>query len=1366
MSRKKVKLNISGQPFRQFLSTLRNSKLYTFCIIAGLVASLACIIGDNISGAREQIIIPLNLIVASVYCVDFICRMIGYAYYRDTKRKYLIFDVLIAIAQLAFILLYTWFFESWKEVDPTILLLKFTSIIRFFRLFFSFSSSIIYIQVLLSSFGEIFSLLFCAYIVLILYAIIGMSWNWHYDESLGFPEYNFGFHSVTKASVTLLSFGSSNSWQIINEMCNRVDVWFLPRILSSSFAKIYFYFFYLMFIIFWESFSLIIFIKYQNVSNGTCGLGEKEIAQFKRVWKDLFLFRPTITYRQLIEFLSKLDHPLGIKTGKHEHISYKTRLSFVRNVLLHMSYPHKAASIRFSIYRPKTYMECIYNDHPTSPMYLDDNLTIAQWDPNLKFSFGQVLIAVHRAVIVRTELRNADVIAAKRKLGNYYLGNIKYYIMRQQAEMSYFRTTQSAVVQKLLQQCNLELYREIFINVMNNEIIVLRNSLNSFGLNSFRVFCLHRLNIALGDELRRATIKQTFETLFVEQVYVNKPTHSELLRLFYANKYKSNIELLKRKLLGLTTKYVPMEWNVDNMLRVHKFSFSDTKSKVEITALVLDSSNFIYIGSNTGTVKIYSPNGDMLHQNNIEVNSNFFYQLQQTLQVAKAAVGSIAVSNSGSQLIVSVDSIIFVYLPTNNSNDKSKAQFTQLMRLTQHKSTITKLIIYSNCFISCGLDGACLLWKANSPELPRMYRNSSSPILCCSLFIRTTQAMHLLDYARNCIICGTNNGKMIVLPQPHSHSKPPMEGVKESDFITEAWKNPYQIQCFNKNTAITALVCAWDLVYTGSSDGEIKIFSVNDVVLKHNKVQDDRFSFQHLINICILESKAVHANTVSGLVFTGNHLFSTSHDLSVITWPSPHRFGGRFGFQQTCERGVVDHNCPISAVDGNTTILATGDSAGNVLIRKAAQYQPAYRFQCYELFNASEVEFSFREYDFGCCTLGTLGNQSLSYETKLVITNKSMNIHQLRCPTLKCSCFSIVIESNISLSNFHHKGILLDPYSSIVILVIFAPFDVGSYEGSIAFTVDDLTTHIIEIKGRCTNTVITMVENESIIDFGSVQVFDECILTRTFHNESQIAVTFECLDVFSKASIDIFANESSSDEEDDGGLRKRRNQQNQQLMESEKSQFSALSQVGITIAPPIFTLEPKTSVEIKISFIPHHKINSFDVPLRIAYRGRVHNIVQLTGRSKFFKKIDVPIDDIYRFVQPDSREYLVIRSNEILTEGVLCNCVANLSNMLRQQGWSYNSLMGSTALVNKTSGFFIELIDPTKSANSSDQEGPSSNITPYSPSTVMFAINCEIDCNIEIWCKDVKIADAIGEGESLHTKYCHSIVEILCSGSC
>lgn len=138
MSRKKVKLNISGQPFRQFLSTLRNSKLYTFCIIAGLVASLACIIGDNISGAREQIIIPLNLIVASVYCVDFICRMIGYAYYRDTKRKYLIFDVLIAIAQLAFILLYTWFFESWKEVDPTILLLKFTSIIRFFRLFFSF----------------------------------------------------------------------------------------------------------------------------------------------------------------------------------------------------------------------------------------------------------------------------------------------------------------------------------------------------------------------------------------------------------------------------------------------------------------------------------------------------------------------------------------------------------------------------------------------------------------------------------------------------------------------------------------------------------------------------------------------------------------------------------------------------------------------------------------------------------------------------------------------------------------------------------------------------------------------------------------------------------------------------------------------------------------------------------------------------------------------------------------------------------------------------------------------------------------------------------------------------------------------------
>jgi hypothetical protein len=1305
----------------------------------------------------------VNLIIGTIYVCDFIGRMILYKIYHATKKKFLYIDISIALFQL-YVICSLYFDNNYVYSDIGLWCIKIIAVLRFIRLIFSFPYILKFVVVFMCSIGEIIPLFIFGAVVVFLFGVLGMACEWNVDHTLLFPAKSYGFRNLSQACITLLAFGSSNSWSTIMAMCDRVDIFYaLPRALSSTIMKLYFFLFYIFTVIFLQSFALILCIRYQNVISDTCGLAYDEIEHFRATWRDIFLFKPKLNLVELCKLLRHLDQPLGKKMKKGEIYPFSDFYRFVKTVIMNIPYEFEAKRIKSTIFRKKNFMHMKYSELPYQENYLEDFTTLPT---NTKFTFGQILIAVHRVALLDSGLIDDTLHAERRAISQKYLTYFKYHIGRELIKMNQLLSNDERAQANILmmQRVNIQLYRLEFSKTLLHAISTLQYHIESTQLNSFYTYCIKRLSNLLEYELHSAQLKLKYETS-LRKLSVGRTKIADVNRLSQCSKYVGELQHLQYKINNLIKTYGVVEWHIETEENV---CMIQEEKNIAITSITIDDSNNIFIGTNTGFVNIYS----CVSENNKRNTSNknrgkFNYNLKQNIKVGNGKISALAVLRSGTQLLVAMDSILYLYIAASDPTNKGK--YVQTIRLAVHRGQVNSITFTSRYFISCGSDGACMMWKFNSADPMRVCK-AGFALNCCTILYRTANDMMVQDHFRHTLICGGANGRLVLLPLLHSGSKAPAHGITDEEYNIEAWNNPLVAVAYKKSS-VTAVECAWGLIYTGSSDGEIKIWMLSD--LPRTAVTGNKSClYRNLVALVLLDSKAVHADTVSRITFAGNYMFTSSYDLSVISWPSPERHGSRFGFKQLCNRGVVSHTSRILSMDSNNSLLVTGDDIGTIIVRSCASKSttivPDNNF---ELFHYSTLKFSFIKYDFGECCVGILGGKEILYQTSLLITNTSSEIHKIRCSNAHIS--SLIIETHDATGIFD-SGYNLMPYSSITILFSFVPLESQMYKFIVPMIIDEITARTVTLVGSGVRPVLSIEGGMSSYDFGAVAVHSRKSFTFTLVNECDAPLTVELMDVLGTNQFDPYSDELSDDEDTQEEKYDKRNDeleavtvivQHHSHNNKKESKFKSLSQIGIKISPHVLTLTPYFSATIEVEFCPTQAISSFDLPIRAAFRGNCRTILNVTGRSKVVRDMDnngesdifsEPLDK--KGSEIEMVNYQISRLSESLSPGVLCNRLSTIKAYLSRQGWSINSTLNTSVILNRATGFFVELFDPTKSLSDgcisyanpllANLEKKNKKPLVCVPQNIIICVHSSAKVSIEVWYHDSKLAEIEGQSKS------------------
>jgi hypothetical protein len=700
--------------------------------------------------------------------------------------------------------------------------------------------------------------------------------------------------------------------------------------------------------------------------------------------------------------------------------------------------------------------------------------------------------------------------------------------------------------------------------------------------------------------------------------------------------------------------------------------------------------------------------------------------------LGKYAINGIAVTPKSGNIFVCMNSEILVLGSVMKNTTTTELQV--IARLSGHSGSVNCIRLSGNFFVTGGEDGRIILWKLHA-NTPLKICDIGTPVLSLALYFRTTHELTVSEFSRHAIIAGTNSN-IVMLPIPR------ISAANDDEYVNEAWDNPAVCDKYNK-TAILSIECAWGNIYTGSLQGEVKVWTLRDM----NK-SDKLFKYSQITNMYLLDAKAVHCDAVNALVFYGNHLFSCSSDMSIIAWPAPMQLvrGHGFGFHQDCHNGVVAHRAPVLTLSGNAYALASGDEEGNIVVRAPLSHNSGFTSD-FVPYKKIKVTFSFVEYDFHQCILESKSEKFREYEVTLKIKNASHEPLRLQCLFKKSSIF--IIEPLSPLTNsLNETGYDIFPFSSVYVKFIFIPTDTIKYETEIPFLVQNNNIHMIRLKGEGVKPALRLENFDTKFDFGCVEVGDHDLIDTAIYNETNSFMYVDCYNYFDRM-LEVQDDEDEStyleDETiigDSSGANVSMNfNKKKKTIEKVKYLRNSLSELGITITPSSFYLSPHSFMKITIVFTPTEALPPFNVPLRVGFLGGDRILASLNGRSKIRQS------NVY-----DMEEQQYNSMNKQIIYGSIITDLNDAKRLINLQGWNITSGIKSTVLYNYSTNVFLELIEDNNIENSKKKINFSKD-EKYVACNTLLQCKCVYDCTVEIWCNNIKMNETEGKGNVCYMQY-------------
>lgn len=194
-------------------------------------------------------------------------------------------------------------------------------------------------------------------------------------------------------------------------------------------------------------------------------------------------------------------------------------------------------------------------------------------------------------------------------------------------------------------------------------------------------------------------------------------------------------------------------------------------------------------------------------------------------------------------------------------------------------------------------------------------------VIMLRLFIRCLDDVKLTDV----LVCGGSDGYLRLLPLPLLSSS--------SSSDTFVWESS---TFFASNCAISSMNFSWRYLYTGFVDGSVKVWTVSMMEAATGGLQDLFSSKSGIktVSLVLLNNQLVHAGPVTAIQSVGGHLFTSSHDFSLLPWKKPEKLNAKSegDFTQTPLVGYVIHSHPVICMACNPNMIVSGDEHGEIVV--------------------------------------------------------------------------------------------------------------------------------------------------------------------------------------------------------------------------------------------------------------------------------------------------------------------------------------------------------------------------------------------------------------------------------------------------
>jgi len=1177
-----------SNPLRHALWRLFRGQKYNWLVSVFCISPMLCVLfAFNQTYARPQIIyydICFTIAYLSEYIARvFVLRKLAFS----TKLGKQEFVVCCGLSYMM-----TYLIQNMENPgERATFLLCMSCVLRCFRLFYvSMSLNALTKTLRIALSGTIPTFLYYVTLVLI-YAVLGVMTmsDLKPDFGVAFLNERYHFQTYISAVITLMAVGSGNMYSELIEKLSEGTTG------MTLFINIYFLSFYTMSNIIMKSFALMIIAKYLMTSGGTIGLAGQQIRQFKFVWKYANKDNPTADILKLKQIVQLLPHPLGINGETNKFVLVER---FLKKVLLSM--PSAVDHFDdFDVTKQRL-------------LFSEENLPENIWTHEMpQFTFKQCIVSLHKNFLHPVKLYDEREFLRKRENAIIWLSLLRQNFSRLLVEDSTPEESRETEAAQMIIACKNslnsqrlepEVFQRQFLFILSQRIKTLRSLILSLGFGPYQSWSIKNVRNCLRLEehaarLRMTVAKRVYTTMFDKELGRQVKNRAQL--------YHSKVRHMLAECNHLYMSFIRLAWNPESLTEV-----IDLKQRVAISAVYVDSISNVYIACGK-CVYIY-----LNTSSNPDVSANTQYRKMKPIQLNEP-VASMTVSVDSKQIYVGGSSDVYIFSLEKARRGIPSEFKREAKPLIFHQDKVAALCFVERRLVSCSLDETIVLWDMQSGSPENTY-SAGSGVYCLSIMNLKPPTGQPIDEVplKQVIVAGCKNGNIVVLPIP----------LKESTRLRV--KNNWDaiIVQTDLNIPVACISSAWNFLYAGYADGSIRVWSIStNTVLKESapvttsmfgvnvNTLKSAFSIQNYLKFIEVDKKYVHTGAVTGLLFTGETLFSCSHDYSFLSYSAPENLNAKTPgyFKQAVGKGLVIHNDHITSMYANKFLIVSGDNSGHVKISI-----PAVMSEVLMRDNLggvkSDIRFSWLEYDFN---LSWCGHQSVRPEEEcyLSIKNDSIDSIQLRCLHDNDPNFRVELASSsfraisVKRATKIKKMYEVQCKQTIVFRVVFFPAEEISYSNVIEFLINEKDIVKIHVRGTGVRPKVSLDNLMEEFDFGNVDVGLSKKITMDVTNHSVKDISTNLVEMF-MVTNDKLTNSSDS---------------------------WRFSQRQVTVTPRSFKIGARQTIRMSVQFSPMKAYSSFEFPLIFSLAGANYTLTKCRMRSSLTKMARDFVENAEAGIIPD-----------------------------------------------------------------------------------------------------------------------------------
>jgi len=948
----------------KLLEFVKNNKIYNIMIVGMMIVPIFWIFVSYDDTYANDSFVTADLAFSLFFVFDYILRFVAFGptVLTTTMGQQ---DAVVVCG----VVISAFFSQVLKTSDPALTknLVLIQIIIRMYRLTFVFPELAELLDIQMQAIIGYVPLALYLCVTVLVFGVFFVILCGKNRPDFGLPYLNdrFNFDNYGNAWVLLLAIGSGNLYsEVFAAYRDNMPLW--EQVVFETTACIYGFTFYVLF----RCFCVLMVNKYLDYYGDKLGVAGQQIRHCQLAWE--LLGNPsTVCYEDLYRLIRMLPPPLGLGSAI---IPYLDQSRFVKKIIT---------------CTPMNVKEFNDYDHKKRrQIFSDDDIPddIRDWDESvtstLKFTFTQLILAFHKNYIMSKKLIDELDSVVNRKEARERVQKITIRIARVIISRNFNENvdivTKASRNLLILQRLDLEAYKILIVDIVAKMLLSIELQTAAFGFKGFDIFVLSNLTKIINDvfhsfslqaKLKKGLCKDGVDDLNILQAAERMQHH-----FLQAKRYHSAVN-------ALYDSKIEKLWEVEGLEEI-----TSMREKKGVTAICTDGGATIFCAINPGKIKVFTNTGS-----SHEITKKTAFRMTQMVKLG-GAIRSLCSTNDSKKVIAGCENelVLIVLVPKRGR----KPQYVVTQRYNYHSGPINKVMFWESYMLSFGNDGYICLWAQRENEPVNVISAGAS--VFCSTVISTVDSNTAIDEVTmtEALVCGLNNGNLQLVPLPLINGPPGSERMSLVPKVITA------------GTAAVSCICfAWGFVYTGFTDGTLKTWAI---ILNKDTQSGGPIN---QVNLELVQNITVHAAPICSLLYSGNFLFTVSHDFSMIPFKPPEKVSAKSAAQffQDHMAAYIIHNSPIICATSNKYGLISCDDDGFVKIsapQKAADLNKTDA----DSMSGSRYKLSFLQYSFEEVFISHQGLKS-EEEAILEITNTSFESITVRCLLSKNPNFSGILSS-------------------------------------------------------------------------------------------------------------------------------------------------------------------------------------------------------------------------------------------------------------------------------------------------------------------------------------------------------------------